>query len=367
VRRVAEEAAVERVDAARAADITTPREFFDRTEAAFEAAAARAGRARRRFEVAGRTIELAFAGPALSERLGAALAHLETADDGRAPDLSVSIWDAASTGVRAPPPPWRKEDHLANGEIRGWQDERVKAFFQTEAQTLSLFDVPARRGLFWARDARALPFYEEAAPLKTIVHWWARLHGLQLAHGAAVGGAGGAALLVGKSGSGKSTAALACLEAGLLYASDDYALLDEGGGDPAVLGLYASAKIHARDVDRFPGLAALVANRERLAAAEKAVLLLGERHRAQIARRLPVRAVLLPRVTGRRETRALACSPGRALLALAPSTMLQLPGPCQESLDLMARVVRRVPCFVLEVGTDLRAIPAAIERILSEG
>ena len=83
------------------------------------------------------------------------------------------------------------------------------------------------RGAFWARDAEALPRWETAAPLRTLLRWALR-SGLHLVHAAAVVGARGAALLAGASGAGKSTTALAAAQAGLGYVGDDYCAVELG-------------------------------------------------------------------------------------------------------------------------------------------
>jgi hypothetical protein len=63
-------------------------------------------------------------------------------------------------------------------------------------------------------------------------------------------------------------------------------------------------------------------------------------------------------------TGAVPISPVEALKALAPSTLFQLIGASQKDLRAMAELVRKVPCYRLELGTDLAAIPRAIEQLL---
>jgi hypothetical protein len=121
--------------------------------------------------------------------------------------------------------------------------------------------------------------------------------GLQLVHAAAVGNSNGGVLIGGKGGSGKSTTALTCLESKLNYIGDDYTLLGLDSGRPVVHSLYNSAKLNSDHVQRFPTLLPKVSNPDRLAD-EKALLFVNEHYPAKVATQLPVRAVLLPRVTG---------------------------------------------------------------------
>ena len=54
-----------------------------------------------------------------------------------------------------------------------------------------------------------------------------------------------------------------------------------------------------------------------------------------------------------------------ALGALAPSTIFQ-PRAGNEALKFLATFARQLPCFSLELGTDLSTIPPAIEGLLAE-
>src|SRR5947209_5369755 len=85
------------------------REFFRALGAAFDrAAGAAGGPVERSFRVGGRRLLLRFAGPALLPVLTAPLEHLAVSSPGR-PDLTVYVWDTASTGVQPPRPPWTED------------------------------------------------------------------------------------------------------------------------------------------------------------------------------------------------------------------------------------------------------------------
>ena len=183
-------------------------------------------------------------------------------------------------------------------------------------------------------------------------------------HGAAIGNANGGVLIVGKGGSGKSTTALPALDSDLLYVGDDYTLLALDSG-PVVYSLYNSAKLNSDHVRRFSRLLPKISNPERLGE-EKALLFINEHYRAKIATQLPLKAILLPQVTGLSETRLRRISTAAGLVALAPSTIFQLPRAGNECFKFLASAARKVPCFCLELGTDLQAIPAAIVQLLSD-
>ena len=126
-------------------------------------------------------------------------------------------------------------------------------------------------------------------------HWWAAPTTLQPLHGGAVGRHGVGVLVVGPSGAGKSTTTLACLEAGMEYAGDDYVIVDVD--EPTVHSLYSTVKLEPDNLDRFPTLAPLVANAGRLES-QKAIVRLHEHRGDRLVNSLRLRAIVLPRVTG---------------------------------------------------------------------
>jgi hypothetical protein len=51
-------------------------------------------------------------------------------------------------------------------------------------------------------------------------------------------------------------------------------------------------------------------------------------------------------------------------MALAPATIYALPQAGQPAMQLLARLVREVPNYKLELGTDLAEIPQVIQQLL---
>lgn len=336
-------------------------EYFESVHDLFNSAQQVTGAVERGYIIGGYRIRLSFSGTALLS-LTRALEHLAT-DDHSTPDLTICLWDSESTGQRMVPRPWQEEDFLARGVIQGYNTERIYTAFQHGSGAVSVLDQERNVAVFWAPDAR-LPYWEHGSPLRSILHWWLLSRGLQLVHAAAVGNSSGGVLIGGKGGSGKSTTALACLESNLSYVGDDYTLLELDSG-PVVHSLYNSAKLNSDHVKCFPALLSKIANPDRLAD-EKALLFVNEHDPAKVATRLPVRAILLPRVTGLPETRWKRVSVAMTLAALAPSTIFQLPRAGNEALKFLATFARNLPCYSLEVGTNLSTIPPVIEGLLAE-
>jgi hypothetical protein len=315
------------------------------------------------YSIGGYNIRLRFAGAALIPHMTPALAHLEVSPNAT-PALTVCLWDSASTQISLPPASWRGEDFLARGEIQGYNDDRISMTYQYGVEGFSMLDAEQDLAVFCVRDASQVPYYEKGAPLRTILHWWLSNHARQLVHAAAVGTLAGAVLIGGKGGSGKSTTALACLNSELFYIGDDYVLL---GAEPTpfVYSLYNSAKLNADHVHRLPYLVSKISNPEQLDT-EKALVILKDHYPQKVINGLPVRAILLPRVTGLPETKLKKVSPAMGLAALAPSTIFQLPRAGDGAFQYLARFVKRVPCYCLEVGTDLSQIPDVISGLLTE-
>jgi len=214
-------------------------------------------------------------------------------------------------------------------------------------------------------DASDLPYWDEASPIRQILFWWLTSRDYLQLHAGAIGTPKGGVLLVGRGGSGKSTVALSSLGSELLYAGDDYvaATLDPS---PRVESLYSSGKLEPAHVHGLlPELLPLLANADRLAR-EKAVLYVHRHYPTEVTSGFPLRAILVPKVrSAQKESRIVEVSRASAFAALAPSTIFQLHTAGPDSLAMMSRLIKRVPSYGLEVGTDLGAIPETIVHFLS--
>ena len=330
---------------------------------AFDRASRRTGGVvERDYVIGGHAVRLRFAGPALVERLAPALSHLLAASETVEPRLTISAWDGQSTGNGTPPGPWEDAD-ADPGQTHLCAGARIRAVFYPEPPLMSFLDEPAGQACFWTAGADRVPFYESGSPFRPIFNWWMGSHGRQFAHAAAVGTPAGGALLVGRGGSGKSTTALACLAAGLLYAGDDHCLVSTDP-IPYAHSLYGSGKLNPDSLGRLPALRPAVANGDRLES-EKALLLLARVARDRLVTGFPIHAIILPQVHPGPETELRPASPAAALLALAPSTMLPLPKSHAAGLNALATLTRQVPCYRLRLGACLEDAPQVIARLLS--
>ncbi len=344
-------------------DRVSPLSFFNTILDTYEKAESAVGSfLERYYRIAEKTVCLRFAGPALLERIVPALEHL-TAEKVYRPDLTVCLWDSLSTETAMPAPAWSREDYRERGEIHDFTDGRIHTFFQMDANALSLLDLERNLGLFWVRAAEQMPQYVTGSPLLSIFHAWFSRRSLQLVHAGAVGLPEGGVLIAGKSGAGKSTACLACLDSELFYASDDYSLISLNSV-PAVYSLYSSGKKEVSDVKRLPFLVQKTGTPDSVDAL-KALYFLNKHYPEKIIRGFPLKAVLIPRIRGGRSARIYPASGAAALAALAPSTIFQLPGARENAFQFVARIARTVPSYYFDIGEDICEIPKTILHFLS--
>ncbi|MCO6449353.1 MAG: hypothetical protein J5I90_01070 [Caldilineales bacterium] len=337
--------------------------FFSDVFESFQTASHQAGLSEFWFDIGGHKLQLLFAGQSLVERVRPALCHLACEPAAKA-DLSIGIFDSASTGVNPPPTPWGPYDYLDRGSIRGYNTERIRCAYYIWSGVLAMLDRERNQAVYWLRDADLHPMYLTGSPLLPILYWWMEGKGSQYVHAGAVGTAEGCALLVGRGGSGKSTSTLACLESELFFLAEDYCLL-EIEPTPTIHSLYCSAKVDENSLRLLPHLQPLAENAP-VDDVGKSMLFLDEAYGSKFVRSLPLKAILLPTISGKRDTRYRPTTSIHALRALAPSTVFQLPGGGRQAFESMAVVARNTPCFVLETGTEIDQIPRVIGNILAE-
>jgi len=326
-----------------------------------EAAVAAAGTHEQDLSFGGRRVRLRAAGRELLAALLPAFAARRIGTGGT-PDVTIALWevDVARSVEADPLAPGR----LAFGANRLAEDPGAAVVVARPAGSDALTIVDRGGRLLLQRHPRAadLPSWERAAPLRSALDWALAGPDRGLVHAGCVGRrATGGVLLVGGSGSGKSTVALAALEGGLDYVADDYTLLRRGPV-PSALNVYGTAKLERGHADRFPALWQLA--RRPATADDKAAFHVSAHRPSALAEALDVRAIVLPRIRGgRAATRAV--STAAALRAFAPSTALQLPYRAAEVLSILADACRRVPCFELDVGDRPEELSRAVDDILT--
>ena len=341
---------------------STPQEYFDDVHSEFRRAQSAFGGSNSYFYKIGEyTVKLTFAGPALVPYFTPAFEHL-TAKPVPDPNLTVCIWDSYSTRSKSISPPIRAEDHHPLGQVRGTIGEHLIIDYDLETNCLNLLDIHQGLGIYWVQNSNKHSPAETAAPLRNIIFWWSRRHGYQFLHAGAIGTPNGSAVVVGKSGSGKSTTTMACLFSGMLFLGDDNILVD-AKSVPTAYSLYNSAKM---DPDLYQRLSAVIPTHIKPdnASVDKWIYFLQTYFPENLPKSLPVKAIVYPKISGLGTTKVAPASPGMILKALAPSSIVPFSGAGSSDFQAIASFIKRVPCYTLELGNDLQKSPFLIQQLL---
>jgi hypothetical protein len=336
--------------------------FFERMREGFAAAVARAGELVFDLSLAETLIRLRFAGPAMLPNIVPGLAHC-SAGSPHWPACEVCIWDSESSGIAPAPRPRPQEDLTGRGAIWGFRSSRFRSAYRWVEGSVSLLDRQERQAIYWVPSYRHVPAWALSAPLRGILHWWMEQNGRQLIHAAAVGYAGRGVLLPGRGGSGKSSTALACLEHGLDFVSDDYVALALDP-QPRAFRLYATAKVDPRSLDLYPE----VARRSRTLVDpgfDKVVLFLENQFSSQLRDSLPVEQVLQPVVCGSGQTRLGPIDAPAVERALAAETLAHLPHTGNATVQFLERIAQELPRATLLLGPGRADVANTIREILT--
>lgn len=181
-------------------------------------------------------------------------------------------------------------------------------------------------------------------------------------HAAALSGGDGAVLLAGQAMAGKTTLALALLEAGLAALCDDAAYLADLGGAVRVQGVARPFHLRPATLAAIPRAAALAGppaadGRREL---DPARAWGPPRRGAVVPRRL-----LFPTIAGTPSTAVERLAPAEALgLLIEASALVVVDGAARapEHLSLLGRLASEAPAFRVALGTDLLRAPGAVAR-----
>ncbi len=317
---------------------------------------------------AGKIIVMHFYSKALAETMTRAISHNETAAEKTA-DLTINLWDSVSTGLSFPGP-WSNPDYVfeQKTETGERQADSFMGVYLNGEETLNLYDEKNNTAYFWTDDARDLPDWISAAPVRTILHWFLSKNHVHLIHGASIGMNGQSVLLTAKGGSGKSTTALSCLMAGMDYLADDYVGI-ETGDTMLAHSLYSSVKITPNSLRSFPEMHDKIWNTKSMGTDVdngKGIVFLSEFFPQQIVRQAHLAAIMIPTIKNRAETRIVPATKLQAMLALTPTTLFQLPLARSTKLGELKEIISETPCYFLELGSTIREVPGALEAFFAD-
>jgi hypothetical protein len=80
---------------------------------------------------------------------------------------------------------------------------------------------------------------------------------------------------------------------------------------------------------------------------------------------ISIQAVVLPRVADGQESWFGGIPKGQALLAMAPSSLIEIPSRGMEGFARLAQLVEQVPTFEMRLGRDLETIPECVDKLIT--
>ncbi len=337
----------------------SPREYFEDVWRKFlEAGGRNPVPIEKKYQMGPFAVRFQFANERLLPLIIPAFSHLK-ANPLVETDLDIAFWDSASTGITLQAPPWTG---YIGGQIN-FHEEPYLIRFDYTTGLLYLFNRETRQGIFWVRDYREVPYFETSSPLRALLDWWLRDTSFQLMHGGAIASEHAGILIMGPGGAGKSTTCSLTFRSSLFFLADDFCLVDTKNPSQ-VYCLYSSTKLNPDVFSQFPELRPATHHLPQ-GPEEKATFLLHPHFKEKIQRQAPLRALLIPKISGKKETRIFSTSPFKALAALAPSTLFILSGYGDHSFKKASQLVKNLPCFELELGYDFSEIPLVINEFLT--
>ena len=219
---------------------------------------AQAGTTTHVFDVAGITIRARLHHESLVLPFLSAISHLSVslADAGLDDGYVIDIWDSFHSGVQFPRFHHDIDDVMPRGEVPAYSGEGISFAYFAHARMVQILNQSKKHGIVALVNAKALPAFELACPLRGILSWVLRHNGMAMIHSAALADEdGNAHLIIGNSGAGKSTTAISCLLAGMRYIGDDLCALGQGAdGLIYVHSLYSSGKTYRSEWKYLPPL-----------------------------------------------------------------------------------------------------------------
>lgn len=317
-------------------------------------------------QIAEVTFRLCFAGRALEPAIMPALAHLERVNiNTSGPIVTLNLWDMASTGAVMPRPPFATDDYRRYGQRAVAYNDAISIMHAPTVPMLFAYNRDIRHGFFWTDDAGNLSIYERSAPLQTLLHWALSDFGWQIVHAAAVGSEQGGVLLIGNTGAGKSTTALSCLttQNDLRLLSDDKCLA-RLNPSPQAFAAFSSGKIKADMLQHLPQFQDRLQGWDDSYKAGKGLVYLYPDYAKRLITTFAIKALVIPCVSCQKKATIRPIPAREAFRVFGPSTVIWLPGAEADNYRFTAELVRRLPCYQLDLALEPKRNTEAILNLL---
>jgi hypothetical protein len=235
----------------------------------------------------------------------------------------------------------------------------LRATYFSDPRVWQIYDHQQKFGLLWLTGPHHYYDWEPAAPLRTFLHWSYCFQGMRLVHAGALGKRGAGILLVGGSGSGKSGTVVGGITHDLESVGDDYVLVETAAAGKFAYPLFRTLKQDLMGLRRL-GLEARISQSRSTNWQEKFEFTCEEINGQNMATRLRIDAIVIPKIVDAARSTIRPTSRQQGMLALAPTGLFQLPGERTSGVRFFSNLIRRLPCFELDLSRD----PADVSRTL---
>lgn len=308
------------------------------------------------------SIELNICGESLASLFIPALKHLLKVTNKKVPDYRLTIWDSKTTGVPLPFSPVNFDKIKARGEIEGLNNNRFNTAYFGYARMLSIIDFNSKEGYICLHSTNNIPAFEIASPFRAILSWIFRKHSSFFLHAGAVSIENKGLLLVGKSGSGKSTTALKCLLEGFNYLGDDLCGISFDENGATAHRLFSSGKSMQHGNIQFQELDAYKVPVSEFDY-DKNLFILRPPLLDYSGNSCTISGIVLPEVS----TGLPVLEPvprAKIMQQLVISTQQLLPDAGTEIMEGVSLLLKKTPCFKLRLGNDICKVPPILKNLI---
>ncbi|OOZ38738.1 hypothetical protein BOW53_14550 [Solemya pervernicosa gill symbiont] len=258
----------------------------------------------------------------------------------------------AHAGVEnVPLPPVWSEQEFREREIEAkFSSSRYRFHYFHPKSFWQIYDRDTQRGVQLMLRPDLYPDWDPGSPLRNFLHWHFAAKGMALIHSGTLAEEGIGVLLAGAGGSGKSGTVIAGLMQGMQSVGDDY-VLAECGEQVRAHALLTTLKQDPDGYSRL-SLADRLPNDIPLNWQGKHQFNLADVSDIDQQASIEIKALCLPKVVGAEMTTIRPASRKEAFLSLAPSGVTQMPGDRDIGFAFCGELIRRLPCYVIELGCD---------------
>jgi len=280
------------------------------------------------------------------------------------PDLALDLWDPDELGLPRPEAEWGEPVELADdagATALAYLGEGERIGYRGQAFAVD-YDRASATGSGWV-DARRLLPWQRLRPWQDLFVAALVDFGLDTFHAAMVSSGGLGVLLPGESGAGKSTACIACLEAGLDFLGDDAIAVECPDGGPLGHAVHGVCKLSVEGLTAFPALA-LHGERYEDPLGEEQAFRIGDPGFRPPRPSAGIAAIAFPRTVAAKQSSLTPLAPAKCVAELLRYSLSLTRGRLDQTFELATRLAAQAPAFTLELGRDPAGIVALLEGLL---